>query len=216
MRRRDFMKGALAATVAPAVMGAQTSSPVIPKTGTIAPGPLPWMQGLDHGELPPVRTIDIDGIAQPSEYFFTSTQTATLVRLSEVLVPALNGYPGAIEAQTPAFIDFFVGKSSPEIQRLYRNGLDGLDAEAKTKHGRSFAALDTAQVDAMVKPRLATWMPDHYPTPTEERFVTVAHHDIRMATLNSPAWAIAARNGGKIPTQGEIYWSPVEPDIYRN
>ena len=216
MQRRDFMKAALAATaagVAPGVVLAQSAA--APTKPTVVPGPLPWMDGLDRGDLPAVQTVCPEDIAQAMPAFFTPTQRATLVRLSAVLVPPLNGHPGAIEAEVPAFLDFFVGKSLPDIQLLYRDGLDGLDAEAKKNHVKPFAELSDAEVDEILKPRLATWMQDHYPAEQNKQFVAAAHHDILMATQNSPAWAAAGSSGATPPHPGDIYWFPVEPDLTR-
>jgi len=212
MQRRDFMKAALAATVAPGAILAQSAAP---KKPTVAPGPLPWMEGLDQGDLPPVQTVGLEEVALPMQSFFTSTQRATLVRLCEVLGPALNGHPGAIEADVPAFLDFFVGKSLPPVQLLYREGLDDLDTEAKTKYSRPFAELSDAEVDALLKPRLATWMQDHYPTEKDKHFLAAAHHDIFTATQNSPAWVTASAKNNKPPFAGDLYWYPVEPDLAR-
>jgi hypothetical protein len=213
MQRRDFMKAALAATVAPSVVLPQSAAP---KKPTVVPGPLPWMEGLDQGDLPPVKTVGLDEVAQPMQSFFTPTQRATLIRLCEVLVPAWNGRPGAIEADVPAFLDFFVGKSLPDVQLLYRDGLDGFDAEAKTKHSKPFANLGNAEVDAILKPLLATWMQDHYPTEKDKHFVAAAHHDILTATQNSPAWLAASAKSNKPPFSGDLYWFPVEPILARN
>jgi hypothetical protein len=127
MQQRDFMKAALAATAASMAPGAVLRQLPAAKKPTVAPGPLPWMDGLDHGDLPAVQTVGMEDVAQPMQSFFTTKQPATLVRLSRVLVPALNGHPGAIEAEVPAFRDFFFGKSLPDVQLLHREGLDDLD-----------------------------------------------------------------------------------------
>jgi hypothetical protein len=171
------------------------------------------MDGIEQGDLPAVPTGGLEDVAQPMQSFFTTTQRASLVRLSEVLVPALNGHPGAIEAEGPAFLDFFVGKSLPDVQLLYREGLEDLDDEAKKKLGKHFADLSHSEVDAILKPRLATWMRDHYPTEKDKHFVAAAHHDIRTATQNSPAWVAASAKGGNPAYAGGIYWHPVEPDL---
>jgi hypothetical protein len=210
------MKAALAATAASVAPGAVLAQSAASKKPTVAPGPLPWMDGLDHGDLPAVQTVGLEDVGQPVQSFFTNTQRATLVRLSEVLVPAWNGHPGAIEAEVPAFLDFFVGRSLPDVQQLYREGLDDLDAVAGEKHRKPFAGLSDAEADAILKPRLATWMQDHYPTEKAKHFVAAAHHDIRTATQNSPAWVAASARSGNPPNPGEIYWYPVEPDLTRD
>lgn len=209
MKRRSFLKGALAATTAPAVLIAQTVVKAPP--ASVTPGPLPWMQGLDHVDFSSVRAINSDDIAEPALFFFSSEQMKTLRRLSDVLVPPMNGYPGALEAKTPEFLDFFVSKGTQELKTLYLYGLDLLDAQAKKLHGTAFAELNATQVDGLIKPLLATWMPEHYPSAIDLHFMNEAHRDIRTATRNSPAWTKAGEEHGKHAFQGELYWSPVQP-----
>lgn len=212
MKRRSFLKGVLAATAAPGVLVAQTVGKAVPPA-SVTPGPLPWMQGLDHVEFSSVRTIDLTDIAQPELYFFSTEQMKTLRRLSDVLVPPLNGYPGAVEAKTPEFLDFFVSKGPQELKTLYLYGLDLLEAQAKKEHGAAFAELNAKQIDGLIKPMLATWMPEHYPEMIDKHFMNEAHNDIRTATRNSPAWANADAEHGKRSSQGELYWSPVQPVV---
>ena len=139
---------------------------------------------------------------------------ATLQRLSDLLVPSLDGKPGALQAETPAFLDFLIG-SSPETRRaLYAGGLDWLNAEAKRKQGVPFARTDAAQADALVKPWMRTWMSDHPPTETHADFLNIAHADIRSATMSSKAWSDAVEHADQDSTATGLYWSPIEPDIY--
>jgi hypothetical protein len=214
MRRRDFMRAVVAVTVAPSTVVAQTIAPTAAHQARPAPGPVPWMQGLDKARLESVATLSPEEIAQDDLGFFHPEQMAALTRLGDLLVPPLNGNPGAKEARTPEFLDFFVGESPDEIKQMYQGGLDRLNSDAKQRFNSSFAKLNDAQADSLLRPLLRTWMQDHYPTGSQERFINAAHHDIRMATTNSPAWAEAAERRGK-PAPGEgMYWSPVEPDVY--
>lgn len=214
MRRRDFMRAVLAATVAPSAIVAQTVATPMHEAPP-APGPVPWMQGLDSVKPEIVATVNPEDVAQSDLRFFNPVQMATLSRLSEILLPPLNGYPGAREAETPQFLDFFVSESAPEIKLLYQRGIDRLDSEAKQQFDLPFAQLNPTQADSLLRPWLTTWMPDHYPAASHERFISVVHHDIRTATINSQAWADAA---GKTRARGvwtDLYWSPVEPDVHR-
>jgi hypothetical protein len=213
MRRREFMKAFLAATVAPSVV-AQTVVPPQTRTGPPAPGPVPWMQGLDHAQLETVVTLDPEDIAQSDTVFFSPAQMATLTRFCELLMPPIASRPGAGAAGVPSFLDFFVSESADEIKVFYRGGLDWLDAEAKQRFRTSFAATNATQADQIIRPLLRTWMTDHYPTEPHEKFVNAAHQDIRLATINSQAWAAVVAEDERA-SRRDMYWLPVEPDLKR-
>jgi hypothetical protein len=220
MQRRDFVKAMMAASVsAPAVLGQQpAAAPVAPSTPPpvpAAPGPVPWMRGLLEVKSLPMTPLVPDAVAQTDAHFFSSQQMATLRRLSDLLLPPLKGHPGATEAGTPEFLDFLIGVSPTERQQMYQTGLDWLDAKAKQHFGVSFAAVDKAQADELLRPWLKTWMTDHPPTEPHAHFINVAHSDIRTATINSQAWSEAAANAGKQPPGMGLYWYPVDPDIRR-
>jgi hypothetical protein len=215
MRRRDFVKAIVAASAtANTMLGQQSATPVTPSAPPatpIAPGPLPWMRGLMEVKPLPITSIVPDTVAQTNAYFFKEQQLATLRRLSEILLPALKGYPGAKEAGTPEFIDFLIGVSPVDRQQMYQTGLDRLDAEAKQHFGVAFSTLDKSQADQLLRPWLRTWMTDHPPTEPYARFINIAHSDIRTATINSQAWSEARKQTPEM----ELYWFPVDPDIHR-
>jgi len=56
-------------------------------------------------------------------------------------MPPMRGNPGAIECGAPEFLDFLIGASPADRQRLYRNGLDMLNAHARKQFNKSFAEL---------------------------------------------------------------------------
>src|SRR5271156_301549 len=93
MRRRDFVKAMMAASMsAKAVLGQQTAAPVPPATpaqspplAPAAPGPVPWMRGLAEVKPLPMTPLVPDA-APANKPFFTFDQTATLRRLSELLM----------------------------------------------------------------------------------------------------------------------------------
>lgn len=159
----------------------------------------------------PVTQIVPDAVARTSAHFFNDSQMATLRRLSEILLPSIKGYPGATDVGTPEFLDFLIGASPLDRQQMYQSGLDRLDAEAKHQLGISFAAVNTAQADQLLRPWLRTWMTDHPPTEPYAHFINVAHSDIRTATINSQAWSAAEKQ----PPNMGLYWFPVDPDIRR-
>jgi len=159
----------------------------------------------------PMTALVPDAVAQTNRHFFTDRQIATLQRLSEIMLPPIKGYPGALDAGTPEFLDFLIGISPPDRQQMYQSGLDRLDAEARQHFGLSFAALEKDQADQLLRPWLRTWMTDHPPTEPFADFINVAHTDIRTATINSQAWSEA---GHREVNEG-LYWFPIDPDIHR-
>lgn len=213
LRRRDFVRAFLAVTAAPAALLGQSSPPRQPELPAAAP--VPWMRGINKATPVPVGAA-AETVAEEELRFFTSTQMATLSRLSDVLLPRLGSAPGAVEAGTPAFLDFLIGESPEARKTMYRDGLDWLDAKSKKQFAKPFAALETAQVARLLKPWLRTWMTDHPPTETHADFVNTAHADIRMATVNSRAWGEAPPEEGRQTTQKGLYWSQIEPDLCWN
>ena len=212
MRRRDFVKGAVVAAAVPeALLGQATTS--MAKAGTPAPGPVPWTLGL-NARTPVPPTEIAEEVAQTDLCFFSPAQMATLRRLSDLLMPALGGNPGAVEANTPEFLDFYLVDALPVRQQQYRGGLDWLDHEAQTKYSGTFASLDNEKADKLVRPWLKAWMPDHLPTQAHADFINRAHDDIRNATANSDAWNKHPARTGMDKQSAGLYWSPIQPDIY--
>jgi len=227
MRRRDFVKGILAATASAKALAAQqataaaqasplTAPHTMPAQGPVAPGPVPWMRGLMEVKPLELNTLVPDSVAQTDTHFFNPQQTATLHRFCEVLMPPLKGYPGALDAGTAEFLDFLIGVSPRDRKEMYLSGLDWLEAEAQRKFSAAFAKTTNVQADALIRPWLRTWMTDHPPTEEHAAFVNAAHMDIRTATINSPAWSDAARAKGRSSTGVDLYWYPVDPDVHRD
>lgn len=221
MQRRDFVKAMIAATAtAKAAAGQQTAPPVVqklPPAAPKAPGPVPWSRGLLDVKPLPMTPLVPDAVAETNTHFFTDTQMATLRRLGEIFMPpgngSLKGYPSAIEAAAPEFLDFLIGSSPADRKQMYQSGLDRLETEAKEKFGISFAHASAAQADQLIRPWLRAWMNEHPPTEEHALFINIAHMDFRTATINSQAWADAARAAGKPAPDVDLYWYPVDPDL---
>jgi hypothetical protein len=214
MQRRDFVKAMVAASVAAkAAFGQEAAPPKAAAQAPIAPGPVPWMEGLDQVKPLPVTPLVPDAVAETNSHFFSDRQIATLRRLSEILQPALKGYPSAAEAGTPEFLDFLIGASPAGRQQMYQSGLDRLDREAMQKFGVTFDKTSAAQADELIRPWLRTWMADHPPAESYAHFMNIAHRDIREATLNSQAWSDADVAVRRQAPAMELYWYPVDPDI---
>jgi hypothetical protein len=224
MQRRDFVKAMVAASVAAkAALAQQTATPaaaaeqtpVLPPRAPAPPGPVPWMEGLLEVKPLPMTPLVPDAVAQTHAHFFTDAQFATLRRLCEILMPPIDGYPGAMEAGTPEFLDFLIAVSPAERQQTYQSGLDRLEAEARQKFGVAFAAVSAVQADQIIRPWLRAWMPDQLPSAGFEHFINLAHNDIRFATINSQGWSEADVAAGNLVTTLEPYWYPVDPDMRR-
>ncbi len=209
MLRREFVRSVVAVSVAPRLLlSQQVANPAPPP-----PAPVPWTLGLNP-ETPLPQTEVVDGIAKTEQRFFTSVQMATLVRLCDVLMPPIGDKPGALQAETPLFLDFLIGSSPAARKKAYTGGLNWLDLESQSRYGKAFAKVDDGQADAILKPWLRTWMSDHPPTEPHADFVNIAHEDIRTATVNSKAWSEVTSSGALASTETGLYWYPIEPDIY--
>jgi len=226
MRRRDFVKAIVAVPLsankifgqtAKVQDGAQTSSPQSNSPGTAPAGPAvtpePVEQPTFNYRTQTITTIIPDAVARTEGHFFDARQMATLQRLGDVLLPPLNGYPGSTQAGAPEFIDFLIGASPADRQRMYRSGLDWLNANAEKQFGIPFAKINEEQADKLIRPWLRTWVMDQPPTEPFVRFINIAHADLRTATMNSQAWSIAAVSSGERTPGIGLYWSPIDPHI---
>lgn len=208
MLRRDFVRALVSVGLLPKALLGQEAT----KSAPPPPAPVLWTLGLNP-KTPLPKTESADGVAEGDTAFFTAAQMAAMARLCELLMPAMAGKPGAVEAGTPGFLDFLIGKSGESRKKVYSGGLDWLNTESKLKYKRAFAELDAAQADAVIKPWLRSWMSDHPPTEAHADFINIAHEDIRTATMNSKAWDDASSAAGQDWVTGGLYWSPIEPDL---
>jgi hypothetical protein len=208
MKRRKFVRILLSVVAAPRMLfGQQQGKQPLP-----AAAPVPWSAGINpHTPLPTTEAADLVAISDLK--FFTPAQMRNFQRLSHVLMPALNGKPGAIEARTPEFMDFLLAESLPDRQKLYAGGLDWLESEAQKKYKLGFFALTDDQVDLLVQPWLRTWMTDNPPTEVHANFVNIALDEIRMATINSKAWSQTPGTPAGEWSQTDVYWTPIESNL---
>jgi hypothetical protein len=210
MLRRDFVRAVVAVSLAPKQLWSQQAA----TTALPPPAPVPWTLGLNPKTPLPLTEV-ADGIAETEVCFFTPLQMETCARLCDTLLPPIGDKPGALQADTPRFLDFLIGSSPDERKHLYAGGLDRLEEQSQSKYKLPFARLSPAQVDVLIKPWLRTWMTDHPPTERHADFINIAHEDILTATMNSKAWNDAAPASGQDWVTGGLYWSPIEPDIDR-
>lgn len=209
MKRREFVWVLTGACVSPQFLLGQQATTQNPQPPP--PAPVPWTLGL-NSKTPLPHTEISDDVAATDANFFSAVQMATLVHLSGLLLPSLGDMPGAVEVETPQFLDFLIGDSPSPRKALYTGGLDWLNAESQRKNGVAFAKTTPEQASALLQPWMRTWMSDHPPTEPHADFVNIAHADIRTATMNSRAWVNAEAKGRTDINAAQMYWSPIDPD----
>jgi hypothetical protein len=137
-----------------------------------------------------------DAVAEGWTKFLSPAELKTFRELANMLVPAYEGRPGALEAQAPEFLDFLLSRSATDVQTLYRQGL-----------ARYAAKQDLSPLN---KP----WTLGNAPGGSEhpenvldpyERFLRAAKQAVYQATVNSRQWAEANRGRGS----SNLYWLPV-------
>jgi len=193
MKRRRFIQALAAAPAAPALIAQQTP----PKANPIA--------AVDT----PLRYVACDEAADPVPHFFAAQQFGALRKVSDILNPAMNGAPGALEAKAPEFLDFLLSQSAADRQQLYRSGLDGLNAQAKKRFNKLFADLDAGQAEALLAPLRDPWT---YEPPADPvaAFLRAVKDDVRRATTNSREWNLAAVAGRTRGGGAGLYWLPID------
>lgn len=193
MKRRRFIQTVAAA---PAL--------AIPAT---APAAQPTAQ-RPQAEAPKFELSSLDVAGDTTPRFFSAAQLATLRKLSDILMPAMNGMPGALEAGAPEFLDFLIGASAADRKQLYKNGLDTLQTQAQKKFGKAFADLNETQAGELLAPLKQPWT---YEPPADPfaRFLREAKADVRNATINSREYSTAGAAGRRGGGMGQ-YWYPID------
>lgn len=211
----------MAVPAAPAALAlaAQQPAPTSPASQQ-QPQPQPNTPAQQNPRQPQtiarLKTTEADLTAETDQRYFSPVQFATLTKLATIMVPPVKGNPGAVEAQAPEFLDFLLSVSPAERQTTYKNGLDYLENQAKSKSGKSFGELSNSEIDAILKPLLSVrYWPHDLPTDPEKSFVAQVHEDLRTATMNSREWAAASEKAGRRFTRGArtrgLYWFPIDP-----
>jgi hypothetical protein len=194
MKRRRFLQGLAVAPAASSLLAQQAATPAAPaRAGADSP--------LHYGIS--------DDAAEPVLHFFSAPQFSALRKLSGLLMPPMNGAPGALDAQAPEFLDFFLSQSSADRQQLYRSGLDGLNNQSKKRFNKLFADVDANQADALLAPLRDPWTYDA-PVDPVAAFLRAAKDDVRRATVNSREWNQAVAAGRARGGGAGLYWLPID------
>src|ERR1700719_2932609 len=103
-------------------------------------------------ETPKLDTAIADAAAEGLHRFFSAEQFAALDRLADILMPPAADLPGAKEAGSAEFLDFLISESPADRQALYREGLDTLNAESRSRYGKPFEATNAPEIEALLAP----------------------------------------------------------------
>jgi hypothetical protein len=201
MRRRRFIQALAVAPAAPALLAQQGVQQAPPPTAPAAADGAPAESALAF-------SIPDEG-ADPVLRFFNDRQFATLRRLCDVLMPAGQASPGALDARVPEFMDFLIGDSPVDRQQVWLRGLDALERQSLTRFRKTFADTDAAQADILFAPLHQPWT---YEAPADPvaRLLIAAKQDVRTATSNSLERSLAASGGTRRRGGGGLYWLPVD------
>ncbi len=137
-----------------------------------------------------VVSTGAEAVASPALSFFNASEMEALYDLCKLILPALGGRPGAIEAGVPQFLDFLLSKSSKADQRLYRAGMA--------------AWANTSRRTQLLKQFEQAWT---YDTPADSALIFPRRlkDDVLRATFNSREWLSGRRGGGT-----GYYWKPFD------
>ncbi len=144
MKRRSVLQ-TLATLPAASLLKAQ--QPVVP--------PKPSPAAVE--EIPVIEATIPDFAGTTVTKFFSPAQFSCFRRLTDVLYPAVNGVPGAVQAGAPEFLDFLLFESPAARQELYRNGVDELEHRSKKALNASFASADQAGAEKLLAPLREPW-----------------------------------------------------------
>ena len=207
MKRRRFVQAAIALPAGSVLLAQQPAPPATPPQAPPGPGFGPGAAGMDY---PKIDTTSPEQAAMPVVRFFNAPQLAALKRLSDLLMSRTATTPGAIDAQVPELLDFWIGKSPASHQKIYSTGLDALNKQASAKHKMTFADLDDTAAAALIEPAIK--QPWNFVPPADPlaHFLQEARRDIRTATMNSREYATAGSGdggrGGRRQGGMGMYW----------
>lgn len=101
----------------------------------------------------------IDALAQEDQdspiltgyQFFTTPQARTVGAIAERIWPATDESAGAIEVGVVFYIDHALAGEYREFQGDYRNGIDAINALARSEYDASFASLSAEQQQSLLE-----------------------------------------------------------------
>ena len=155
-------------------------------------------------ERPTLDVTGLDSVGEPTLHFFTKDQFAALRRLGDLLLPPNGSVPGAVAAEAPEFLDFYLSQSTSEHKQRYQMGLDRLNQEARNRRLTGFGEIDPQQAAPLLVSLLEPWT---YHPPKDEfaRFLREAKDDFFRATVNSKQYA-DVQSGRRRGAGQNPYW----------
>jgi hypothetical protein len=102
--------------------------------------------GVAHAQLDAAAAAlrRLAGAASYTPTFFTGQEHRLLDTLGELMLPTTPRSPGARAARTADYIDLVVTHSPTGVQQAWRTQLAAIDADARSRAGSAFLALDDA------------------------------------------------------------------------
>jgi Gluconate 2-dehydrogenase subunit 3 len=94
-------------------------------------------------------TLPVD-VARYQPRFLSVQEYKVLGRLCDIIMPADETSPGACEAGVPFYIDSLLVYAKPELQQVWRSGLEQVQAAARTKFNQSFDQCQEQQQEEIV------------------------------------------------------------------
>lgn len=142
--------------------------------------------------------------------YFGDAQFSALNRICDLIVPAQNGRPGALDVEVPEFLDFHVSVSFDDRQQAYRAGLDALNYQALLLFGASFAELSDGQADRIIaEPMRVNWTPSP-PRDILAAFLREVRQDALAATEGTREYSESLASAGVRRRDSDLYWYVME------
>lgn len=211
MKRRRFVKALAVAPAVPAVLAQQAQQPQGQPAPGIPTNPTQPVEppGRVSQEQPKLEIAIPDQAAEMMPRYFSAQQFAALKKLCDILMPAHEGHPGALEAQAPEFLDFLIGDSPPDRQDLYKTGLDILNSKSQKQFKKPFAEIQSSEADTLLVSLREAWTYETPPDPLA-RFLRAAKQDVRTATMNSREYASSSAATSRRAFGPALYWYPLD------
>ena len=104
-----------------------------------------------------VHELAVEAREQSGNYVpkaFTEHQYQTITRLAELIIPADNGGPSAVDADAPEFIDLLCSQND-QLLRIFVEGVSWLDMRTQNTHQQPFVRVNetvqTTLIDILVE-----------------------------------------------------------------
>jgi len=199
MKRRTILRSAIQTAAAlPALDALRAQQPVVP--------PQPAPAAVE--QIPVIESTVPDIAATTTPAYFTPPRLDALRRLSDIIMPSIDGVPGAAEAGVPEFLDFLISQSPEARQELYQAGLDELNQRSEKQWHKPFAKLSASEADDILAPLRTEW--SFEPPDSFTAFLHAAKDDILLGTQNSREWIRVMSKRVRSAGGVGMYWHPID------